>query len=53
MATINDVFNLLKAVNETTLKRMEDQVTAVNAITLKRMEDQIVAKWLNKINYTK
>ena len=41
--TIDDVFNLLKAVNEVTLKRMEEQVKAVNEITLKRMENQIQA----------
>jgi hypothetical protein len=57
MATIDDVFELLKAVNEVTLKRMEDQSQAVsevttrmedqikgiNEVTLKRMEDQIKA----------
>ena len=29
MATIDDVFNLLKAVNEVTLKRMEDAILAI------------------------
>ena len=43
MATIDDVFNLLNAVNAVTLKRMEDQVKAVNEVTLKRMENQILA----------
>ena len=41
MATTDDVFTLLKAVNEVTLKRMEKQVADVNAITLKRMEQQV------------
>ena len=43
MATTDDVFNLLKAVNEVTLKRMEDQINAINSVTLKRMEDLINA----------
>ena len=43
MATTDDVFTLLKAVNEVTLKRMEDQVKAVNEVTLKRMENEILA----------
>ena len=41
MASTDDVFNLLKAVNEVTLKRMEGKADAINAVTLKRMEDQI------------
>jgi hypothetical protein len=43
VATTDDVFNLLKAVNEVTLKRMEDQINAINSVTLKRMEDLINA----------
>jgi allophanate hydrolase subunit 1 len=57
LATTDDVFNLLKAVNEVTLKRMEEQtkansatlkriedlINAVNSVTLKRIEDQIKA----------
>ncbi len=43
MATTDDVFNLLKAVNERTLKRMEDKTDAINAVTLKRMEERLVA----------
>src|SRR4029450_14075060 len=34
----DDVYNLLKAVNERTLARMEQQVKDVNEITLARME---------------
>src|SRR5215468_959074 len=41
--TIADVYNLPKAVNEVTLKRMEEQVKAVNEVTLKRMEDLLNA----------
>jgi hypothetical protein len=40
LASTDDVFNLLKAVNEVTLKRMEDKADAINAVTLKRMEDK-------------
>jgi hypothetical protein len=40
MASIDDVHNLLNAVNTTTLKRMEDKTDAINAVTLKRMEDK-------------
>jgi hypothetical protein len=43
MATIDDVHKLLKAVNEVTLKRMEDKTDAINSVTLKRMEDLISA----------
>ena len=43
MATIDDVHKLLKAVNEVTLKRMEDKTDAINQVTLKRMEDLINA----------
>jgi hypothetical protein len=41
VASTDDVFSLLKAVNEVTLKRMENKADAINAVTLKRMEDQI------------
>ena len=40
LATIDDVYTLEKAVNEVTLKRMEDKTDAINEITLKRMEDK-------------
>jgi hypothetical protein len=43
LATIDDVHKLLKAVNEVTLKRMEDKTDAINQVTLKRMEDLINA----------
>jgi hypothetical protein len=43
MATTDEILNLLKAVNEITLKRIEDKVDAVNAITLKRIEDKVDA----------
>jgi hypothetical protein len=50
LATIDDVHELLRAVNEETLKRMEDKIDAthellraVNEETLKRMEDKIDA----------
>jgi hypothetical protein len=43
MATTDDVFNLLNAVNQVTLKRMEDLLNAVNATTLGRIEDEIKA----------
>ena len=43
MASIDDVFSLLKAVNEVTLKRMEDLTKAINEVTLKRMEGEILA----------
>ncbi len=57
MATNDDVFNLLKAVNAVTLLRMENEITAlngvilrlenelnaVNAVTLARMEKEIMA----------
>jgi hypothetical protein len=41
MATIDDVFNLLKSVNEVTLKRMEDLLNAMNLTTRGRMEVEI------------
>jgi hypothetical protein len=41
--TTDDVFALLKAVNEQTLARMEKQVKDVNEITLKRMEDLLLS----------
>jgi len=41
MATTDDVFNLLKSVNEVTLKRIEDLLNAVNSTTLSRMEGEI------------
>ena len=37
--SIDDMCNLLKAVNEETLPRMERQFKDVNEITLKRMEE--------------
>ena len=37
----DDVYNLLKAVNEQTLKRMEDLIKAINEVTLSRMEKQV------------
>jgi hypothetical protein len=40
MASIDDVHELLNAVNTVTLKRMEDKTDAINAVTLKRMEDK-------------
>jgi hypothetical protein len=40
VATTDDVFNLLKVVNEVTLKRIEDLIT-VNSVTLKRIEDLV------------
>jgi hypothetical protein len=43
VASTDDVFNLLNAVNQQTLKRMEDKTDAINAVTLKRMEDLINA----------
>jgi hypothetical protein len=43
VATTDDVFKLLNAVNGQTLKRMEDKTDAINAVTLKRMEEHIVA----------
>jgi hypothetical protein len=41
MATTDDVFGLLKAVNEVTLKRIEDLINAVNTTTLGRVEREI------------
>jgi hypothetical protein len=41
MATTDDVLNLLKAVNETTLKRMEDFLHSINKTTLGRIESEI------------
>jgi hypothetical protein len=38
MASVDDVHNLLNAVNTVTLKRMEEKTDAINAVTLKRME---------------
>jgi hypothetical protein len=50
MATIDDVFNLLTAVNQTTLGRMEGTINntkalldAVNQTTLGRMEGEVLA----------
>jgi len=40
MASIDDVHNLLNAVNTVTLKRMEDKTDAINAVTLRRMEEK-------------
>ena len=45
--SITDVFNLLNAVNEVTLKRMEDEIKGINDVTLKRMED--LMKGINEI----
>ena len=46
MATTDDVFNLLKAVNEITLKRMEDKSdanAATNAATLVELDGKLDA----------
>lgn len=40
MASVDDVHNLLNAVNTVTLKRMEDKTDAINQVTLKRMEEK-------------
>jgi hypothetical protein len=40
MASVDDVHNLLNAVNTVTLKRMEDKTDAINAVTLKRIEER-------------
>ena len=40
MASVDDVHNLLNAVNTVTLKRMEDKTDAINAVTLKRVEEK-------------
>ena len=56
--TINDVYDLLKAVNEQTLKRMEEQATRIETVatrietllarvnreTLGRIEEQVVSR---------
>ena len=54
MATLDDVFNLLTAVNETTLGRMEGEIKdirslldAINQVTLGRMEGEIKDIWAN------
>ena len=41
MTTLDDVFILLKAVNETTLGRMEGEINAINQVTLSRLEGEI------------
>ena len=41
MATVDDVFNLLTAVNDTTLGRIESEITAINQTTLGRLEGEI------------
>jgi hypothetical protein len=41
MATVDEVFNLLTAVNKTTLGRIESEIKAMNATTLGRMEAEI------------
>src|SRR3984893_12471609 len=40
MATIDDVFNLLTAVNDTTLGRIESEIKAMNQTTLGRIEGE-------------
>ena len=40
VASTDDVFNLLNAVNGVTLKRMEVKSDAINQVTLKRLEDK-------------
>ena len=40
MASTDDVFDLLNAVNGVTLKRMENKSDAINQVTLKRLEDK-------------
>lgn len=40
MASVDDVHNLLNAVNTVTLKRMEEKTDAINAVTLKRLEEK-------------
>ena len=55
MATTDDVYNLLKAVNEITLKRMETKddsiLNSLQQFELKRIEDDInaVASVVNNI----
>jgi hypothetical protein len=41
MATINDIFNLLTALNDTTLGRIESKIKAINQTTLGRIEVEI------------
>jgi hypothetical protein len=48
MASIDDVHDLLNAVNTVTLKRMEEKTDAINAVTLKRMEEKTDAT--NNVN---
>jgi hypothetical protein len=43
MASIDDVHDLLNAVNAVTLKRMEEKTDAINTVTLKRMEEKTEA----------
>ena len=41
MATVDDVFNLLTAVNDTTLARIESEIKTINQTTLGRIEGEI------------
>jgi hypothetical protein len=41
MATVDDIFNLLTAVNDTTLGRIESEIKAINQTTLGRIEGEI------------
>jgi hypothetical protein len=41
MATVDDIFKLLTAVNKTTLGRIESEIKAMNTTTLGRVEAEV------------
>ena len=41
MATVDDIFKLLTAVNKTTLGRIESEIKAMNTTTLGRIEGEV------------